>query len=708
MLPIDIPALMWSPKWSDTKRWFPISTTAPPAYVHSAKGAARVVRDADEFVDDGIAHVSDTGPRLEFEHESGDDTGGFDMNDNDSPRDDGLAGRLADCSPEHGGPSERMDTFCTAGSADLFSTSNDHNSVLPPARAIALAFTAMADGLLDMSAHDLQLALPDLVRDMSTYGRWHNVRPVKGGTATVPLIGIRGLNRQFTVGLGVYTREECIVRALCRHPEVFSGTNWRCFYQSVSSYNPSVEPVVEPITLLTEAQRAAVDSIVTSAVWHYGIALGLQRGVCWPDGIPARVRQRVLSSTMTHREASIRLVLHYESVGESWQDVVTVQTHGASGGDTSNRIPAASPRVLSFGLSRAQPSARGCKPSGYKFHPLMFNPGFHCFIHGVLHLLCASIRFRTAFICDDGPQPGGRITDPLRRLLAAMHADQGENELSLHLKAFKSSLPYRYSGSRQEDAGAFVMFLLDALDEELRGSPPVAGSAADSIVASAELSWGRHFQDSASTLGPAVCLQLRVDRACHLRRCDSISIGHEHPMCLQLALTDCGSVAGCLDRYFATVTDYNTDVEQCRMGKKHVGRTTLTGADISTSITRYPRILLLVLKRWRQDDSGAFIKDTRPVQASVCLSLQRFHSTGSSEGCQFKLVSCCSHSGSTLSSGHYTASVLLPNADASAADQWLHMNDSHAAVEQAHSLIRCVPVEPGFQLAVLLYEQQAL
>ena len=160
-----------------------------------------------------------------------------------------------------------------------------------------------------------------------------------------------------------------------------------------------------------------------------------------------------------------------------------------------------------------------------------------------------------------------------------------------------------------------------------------------------------------------------------------------------------------MDRYFATVTDYSTDVEQCRLANRHPGRAVPTGADISTSITRYPRILLLVLKRYRQTETGERVKDMRSVRASVNISLQRFHYTGTADGSQYKLAACCSHSGSGVHGGHYIATVLVPSTDASAADQWIHMNDATATVDPTQGLIRNVPTQAGFNVAVLLYEQ---
>ena len=371
--------------------------------------------------------------------------------------------------------------------------------------------------------------------------------PLKGRViGRVPLVAIRGLNNEYAVGLGVYTRQEAIVRAVCRHPEILRGANWRCYYQAVSSDDASLSVLaVEPVSLLTETQRTAVDCIVTSAVWCYGIALGLRRGLCWPDGVSMRVRQRVINTTMTHMEASVRLLLHYESLGESWKDA-GIRTPDVTDLQRSDRnIPDHARRAItpaiSFGLPRDQlyTGTRCCMPTGFLFHPLMVNPSSHCFLHVVLHMLFASAYFRAAILRDNGsPQlhpHNGRFSGPLTRLLVALQAGQGENELSQQLTAFKTVLPDRYSGSRPQDAAEFIMYLLDAVDTELRGSAAVAGVASDEIMASSDLSWGRHFSGSSSMLGTAMCCQLRADRKCHLRLCYGVSIGHDHPMCLQLA-----------------------------------------------------------------------------------------------------------------------------------------------------------------------------
>ena len=185
--PVHIP---WSPKWSDTKRWFPLSTSAPPAYAHSARGAARVLTStaADDVYD--TADVRDKGARELAQYSEVDALNRYSDHDDDGDGDcgdfggddfgttgsydpsDGLLLRNGDNaaagSPERDIGSERVGLFGTpsTGRVDIMSSTNDPTVMLSPARALAFAFTSMADGLLDVSAHELQLALPDICQDM--------------------------------------------------------------------------------------------------------------------------------------------------------------------------------------------------------------------------------------------------------------------------------------------------------------------------------------------------------------------------------------------------------------------------------------------------------------------------------------------------------------------------------------------------------------
>ena len=285
------------------------------------------------------------------------------------------------------------------------------------------------------------------------------------------------------------------------------------------------------------------------------------------------------------------------------------------------------------------------------------NLGNTCYMNAALQCVYGTAAFKDAFMKDLSGLPNGELSTELRNLLKEMSSASKEAVKPLQLKLLVQNSFHGFSGSSQQDSQEFLTALLQRLHEEL--STNTSGESTEESLVS------RVFHGQLqTTLNCENCHQATL-------KCDpfmflSVSI----PSQAQQGKTTTIELTDCL-KTFTKEEFFGDNCWFCTQCNKHADMRRKAVVSIP------PQVLIVYLKRFRQDSHGIRHKITATVQFPRLLDLTTFMTSGKSA--KFNLFAVINHAG-TISSGHYTAFCKHGT-------QWYQFDDSRVTTLNENEIV---------------------
>lgn len=253
---------------------------------------------------------------------------------------------------------------------------------------------------------------------------------------------------------------------------------------------------------------------------------------------------------------------------------------------------------------------------------------------------------------------GVETTNPKK--LAPYLAESFYNTISNHHK-FK-----HLQRGRQEDAEEFLGYLLDALDDELREAISASTASTSSSLDSSADSWvevGKHNRHIHSRHAGNTVVETPISHifggrfksvlSAPNQKSPSVTYDPFQHVQLDISEDNVNSIQDALDFLFHPETiPYKT------------GKGFQVNATKQISVDKFPKVLIVHLKRFSYMCSGEITKVTKPIELT-----QNIHmSSGSVQSADYSLFSVVYHHGPSTTAGHYTVDLQTCNS-------WIGIDD---------------------------------
>ncbi len=223
-----------------------------------------------------------------------------------------------------------------------------------------------------------------------------------------------------------------------------------------------------------------------------------------------------------------------------------------------------------------------------------------------------------------------------------------------------------YFNNDQQDASEYLMTLLDRIEmtsnSKLRvNENPVKTPNLDDLSDQflLENCWHDLKQRNNSFLNDLISFVTKKTSTCS--RCQHISKNFTINQNLFLEIQDLDQAVDlntCLDKYFSPQNQDKENSFECSKCKIKSDST------VMTYLSSQPDVLIIIMKRMKYDNKSFFSfnrtgKIHTPLNTPTEINLSQFmdQSSHTNKNLQYQLVSVINHQGSTLNSGHYTATV---------------------------------------------------
>ncbi|KAK0406586.1 hypothetical protein QR680_018670 [Steinernema hermaphroditum] len=252
----------------------------------------------------------------------------------------------------------------------------------------------------------------------------------------------------------------------------------------------------------------------------------------------------------------------------------------------------------------------------------------------------------------------------------------------------------RFNNNEQQDAQEFLSFFLDELHEDLNRvvKKPYIEYSESVLQTHAEMgreAWENHRKREDSVVVDLAHLQVKHKRTC--ATCSTESVRFESAVSLTLELPEEEmfsphiSLLDCIEKHTSEELLGEDNAWFCLECQK------MQEAKLKTDLWKLPKILILHLKRFRFCGNS-----NSKIESSVTFPLKGFKLLDNSEDetCVYDLVGVCTHVGSDVNRGHYTALVLRESC-------WYYISDR--MITELHGL----PDEvSSTQAYVLIYRRR--
>ena len=314
------------------------------------------------------------------------------------------------------------------------------------------------------------------------------------------------------------------------------------------------------------------------------------------------------------------------------------------------------------------------------------NLGNTCYMNSTLQCLSNIPGFREFFLRKKHleelnttrGQSKGELAKAFGALLVRLWQSKSEGSLNsvkpVQVKKIIGKVASRFSGYQQHDAQEFLLFLLDALHDDLnrvvRQVPfeELKDIPAETNDAKAQRCWQNYIDRNDSFIVDTFCGQLHSEIVC--QQCGKTSNVFEPFMDLSTPIPEATdnrpvSVQDCLNAFTQTEVLSGLEAVYCSKCKDHCESMK------TIRVHKLPEVLVIHLKRF-----SSHKKLAKAVQIPIeSLDMQPYTTSAASplrdnEQQEYKLIGAVNHMGS-FHGGHYTADCLH-----SERKQWCKFNDS--------------------------------
>ncbi len=231
----------------------------------------------------------------------------------------------------------------------------------------------------------------------------------------------------------------------------------------------------------------------------------------------------------------------------------------------------------------------------------------------------------------------------------------------LLLKNLLVKINGQFSGTLQHDAHEYLVFLLDALHEELNVARKKPVQIPDN--SNAQMWWDNYHLGNDSVVKDIFVGQICSRVTCG--SCNHTSTAYDPFWSLSVPVTTATTLEQCMTSFCSKerISGYNCDA--CKGVE--------TTADKQISIVRCPQVLIVHLKRFSAN-MGTVTKlgnEIKLVTENFNLTPYMSDAASTQESCSYSLVAVINHEGASAKHGHYTADCYVPTTEA-----WHNYDDS--------------------------------
>jgi ubiquitin carboxyl-terminal hydrolase 2/21 len=271
----------------------------------------------------------------------------------------------------------------------------------------------------------------------------------------------------------------------------------------------------------------------------------------------------------------------------------------------------------------------------------------------------------------------GTMIQSFGEMMQSMWTDEPNSVYSPHkLKKYVSKLAPRFAGYQQQDAQEFLIYLLEGMHSDVNRAKPAKLGRLDpvrrsiGVRARANEFWRRHRLRENSAIADIFVGQLKSTVQCKICRDSSTTFDPFWDLQLAIPSTDDGRVSleQCLELFTQAETLDGDESVTCNRCKKR------TPATKWFSVQRFPRVLVVQLKRFYQTASHQRYKETSRVDFPLSnLDLSKYAASTAYGSTNYNLFGISNHIG-VLTAGHYTAYCRHP-----VKGKWYEFDDSRVS-----------------------------